>query len=375
MISRMIYYARWYLAALFGRRRPILATVVLHHLCNLHCSHCSLGVDDVSTPSASSAKLAENPPLPELLTPPESPPVPALSYRKISTWMEDAFRRGARMIFFEGGEPLLWRDGSYSLADLIHRARVIGYFYIAYTTNGTLPIVPEADLISFSLDGPEAVHDAIRGVGSFKALHRNLDNLVSSFGGAKPPVLFANATISEENASCLRELVDTVGTFPGYPSLMINIVTPPTAAPRLSPPERRSLVAQIRRIRREMRIRNIFRGSRATHILNSSAGLADLVRSDYSARCPRWMSLFLIPATCLADSDVATGTDQSSALPESAGEERWGCPLSGINDPAGLADPGSASCRECGFAAPREWKQMLGGKIFSALRLLRIFGL
>jgi len=66
--------------------------------------------------------------------------------------LETLYHLGTRIIIFEGGEPLLWRDGVYHLHDLILYAR--RYFLrIAVTTNGTLPLDLPSHILWVSLDG------------------------------------------------------------------------------------------------------------------------------------------------------------------------------------------------------------------------------
>ena len=51
---------------------------------------------------------------------------------------------------------------------------------IGYTTNGTTDIVEDSDVVSISLDGPEEIHDEIRGDGAFEKLMKNLDKVTAN---------------------------------------------------------------------------------------------------------------------------------------------------------------------------------------------------
>lgn len=297
--GRLAYYARWYAASLAGRRSPIIATMVLHERCNLSCLHCAAGNGESSMPLRTAGEL-----------------------------IRSAAAAGARVLFFEGGEPLLWRDGDAALPELIRLGREAGFFSIGYTTNGTLPIVPGADVVSVSLDGPEAVHDRIRGAGSFALLKKNLEEFVPAPGAT----LFANAVICRENFSALEDIGPAAAALPHLSGVLYNVVTPPTAAGLLSRDERARAAARLRELSRK-----------GSAVLNTPAGLAALAEPDLRGRCPSWMSVFYLPG----------------------GGTVRGCPLA--------ADP--ASCAACGFAAPREWNAMLALRIGSALSLARRFAL
>ncbi|HNR52741.1 MAG TPA: radical SAM protein, partial [Deltaproteobacteria bacterium] len=59
---------------------------------------------------------------------------------------------GCRIVIFEGGEPLLWKDGEYSFRDLVHLARR-SFLCVGATTNGTLPLDAPTDVLWVSIDG------------------------------------------------------------------------------------------------------------------------------------------------------------------------------------------------------------------------------
>lgn len=77
--------------------------------------------------------------------------------------MQDAWARGFRELYFSGGEPMLWRDADYTLADAILEAKRIGFFHVHLYTNGLLGLETPADLVWVSMDGLPGVFDARRG--------------------------------------------------------------------------------------------------------------------------------------------------------------------------------------------------------------------
>jgi len=67
--------------------------------------------------------------------------------------LREAWQRGFREVYFSGGEPMLWRDGDYTLTELIVETKRMGFFHVHVYTNGLLGIEPNADLVWVSMDG------------------------------------------------------------------------------------------------------------------------------------------------------------------------------------------------------------------------------
>ncbi len=121
------------------------------------------------------------------------------------TIIREAHSLGARTILFTGGEPLL--------CDHIERlgrvARELG-LSVQIATNGVglaraaAWLVEAADEIYVSLDGPEAIHDELRGPGMYA-------RLVAGVGviAAMPvrPRLVARSVVSRRNARALEQTV------------------------------------------------------------------------------------------------------------------------------------------------------------------------
>ncbi|GAB6093864.1 radical SAM protein [Desulfatiferula olefinivorans] len=106
-----------------------------------------------------------------------------------------------------GGEPLI-RDDLFALLDHLkpHRHR----FGLSILTNGTLidGTVARAlkrhapDSVQISMDGPEAIHDHIRGPGSFRAARQGAAHLIRQ----GIPVVFA-FTVHRENKNSLGRVL------------------------------------------------------------------------------------------------------------------------------------------------------------------------
>lgn len=136
---------------LFKKKTPILGTVIVTDKCNLHCKHCSVNnITAVVHP-----------------------------YSKIKQEMQQLYDMGVRILFFCGGETFLWKDGEFTLRDLVVEAKTMGFLIVNVVTNGTYELdLPEADLILLSLDGDREHHNIIRG-DTYDTIMKNIENATS----------------------------------------------------------------------------------------------------------------------------------------------------------------------------------------------------
>ena len=165
------FLGRRFMAAI-GRGKPLLAYLKVTRRCNLDCGYCPWHTHATETDG-------------ELDT---------------ARWMaiiDDLAERGVHIFVFEGGEPTLRAD----LQQLLdHVERKGGFSILATNGTGTMNrFRPSA--FTVSVDGPEAVHDAIRGAGTYQRLRRNLERR-----GSDRAVTIT--VISRMNAAYIEELVE-----------------------------------------------------------------------------------------------------------------------------------------------------------------------
>jgi MoaA/NifB/PqqE/SkfB family radical SAM enzyme len=295
------YYAGWFLRTKLGKRRPLVNTMIIHYACNLRCQHCSIVANYDKLPGAHS-----------------------VSFQDARTKMVNDYGKGARILFFEGGEPTIWKDGEKGLQDLITEGRRIGYYVIGYTTNGTGKIFEDSDVLSISLDGPKRVHDKIRGAGTYDKLMENLEN-------TNHPNIFANMVVMKPNLDVIRETAEIVRDNKHIRGLMLNFLTPPPYDIALDHEEKVKVVEEALKLRKEK-----------LPILNTERALKELLIEDYSEKCPYWVSSFNLPD----------------------GSNYGGCPMKGTD-----------SCKQCGFDAVREYRLIVAGNIETITKMSRRFAL
>jgi len=175
-----------------GRKIPLLASFKITYRCNLACRACPFHLRAGKESSR-------------------------MSWNTAVAAMESLHRMGTRFIVFEGGEPLLWRDSSYRLHDLVLYARQ-HFLRVAVTTNGTLPLDIPADILWISLDGMKEAHDKLRS-DSFERVCSNLE-------ATKHPRVFIHCTLNRLNWRDVESLVSFVKNMPTVKGITFQFFYP-----------------------------------------------------------------------------------------------------------------------------------------------------
>ncbi len=275
-----------------GRALPPLFLVLeLTYRCNLRCGFCYLRPRDGQTPDDGADELSSD----EILSIVDQTP----------PWT---------LVLLSGGEIFV-RDDVFDVLRRLARKRRCHLF-----TNGTRITAEVArtlielgvSSIGVSVDGPEAVHDRLRGPGTFAAATAAIRHLAAARAerNRRRPLLNLKTTILPENAGCLAEsvrLAESLGadycTFQGVNTsarlgglrLQESFDAGPPAAP-LSGFPLPLLEGQLREVRRlavksTVRIRvlpDLPRGS----LLDLHTGRLDLTEYD----CPSpWSVMYVSP--------------------------------------------------------------------------------
>jgi len=167
-IPQIAYIAGHYL---LRGNQPFLASFKVSYRCNLRCLQCPF------------YSIENN----------------ELSYIEACTIIDRLYDRGNRLLMFEGGEPLLWRDADKRLHDLILYARR-RFYSVGVTTNGMLPLDLPADVLWVSVDGLRETHNRLRGAPIF-------DQMIANVRTSRHPRLYAHVTINSLNAGEVPELL------------------------------------------------------------------------------------------------------------------------------------------------------------------------
>jgi Fe-coproporphyrin III synthase len=179
-LNQVIYLAKFAVKSRVSRnlRKPLLCSFKITGRCNLKCAHCPFWRDS-SINSLNS-----------------------LSFEKAVQILDNIYSEGVRIVIFEGGEPLLWRDekSAKDINDVIEYSKRL-FFFTGVTTNGTIDIERlNPDVFFISIDGMQKTHDRLRG----KSFTRIMENIEKNHPQKK---IVANICISSENVNEIEELV------------------------------------------------------------------------------------------------------------------------------------------------------------------------
>lgn len=155
-----------------GQYTPLTCGLVLHNKCNLRCLHCDVINRETS----------------------------AMTYKECINVIDDFYDRGGRCVYFEGGEPMLWKDNNYQLEDLVSYAKEKGYFSTIIYTNGTQKLKSEASTIFVSIDGITHTHEHIRG--------ECYNQIIANIKSSSHPSIFINYTINTINYQDIKPFLD-----------------------------------------------------------------------------------------------------------------------------------------------------------------------
>ncbi len=280
---------------LSGHVQPILAGYKITNRCNLRCSHCPYWKRSG----------------------------PELGFDGVIDTMRRLRACGAKILILEGGEPLMWRDGKRSIADVVVEARKL-FPCVCMTTNGTirwdhLPL----NRVWVSLDGSQEMHDSIRGAGVFDKVINNLQKC-----GQRKALI--SSTISKQNVRSLCELI--VGIPHLISGLTVQFYYPYEGLPDplyIESHERAEILDELIALKK-----------RGYPVANSFGGLNELKKE-------RW--------TCEDGLLINADPDGSVSV---------GCYLK---------NRGQADCSRCGFSAHNEMSRAFKGRLDSVLCGLTIF--
>ena len=236
------------LAGFFIRRNilrqdlPLLASFKLTYRCNLRCAPCPYHLRE----DASHATIG---------------------WEAATAALDSLHHGGCRIVVFEGGEPLLWRDGSKTFDDIARYAR--GRFLCtAATTNGTLPLDAPVDVLWVSLDGTKETHDRLRS-GSFDRVWENL-------GTSAQGKLLAHFTMNRENRRDLEPLLEELKKRPAVRGVTVQLFYPYGQGEgdlALGPDERKEAVRSVIRLKEQ-----------GYPIINSKATLERMIANGWLCR-------------------------------------------------------------------------------------------
>jgi Fe-coproporphyrin III synthase len=282
---------------ILGRKIPLLASFKITYRCNLTCLACPFHLRSDEEEAHMSRDTA----------------IGAL---------ESLRRLGTRLIVFEGGEPLLWRDGQYSLHDLVLYARQ-RFLRVAVTTNGTLPLDVPSHTLWVSLDGLKETHDELRS--------NSFDRIWSNIEKTRHPRVFIHCTLNRRNWRDVEFLARQVQDMPTLQGMTVQFFYPYNQGEddlSLSLEERRAAVIRLLELKKS-----------GLPILNSAGRLRAMIDNRWSCH-----------------DDILINVDPDGAITK-------GCYVK---------SRGEINCDACGFTPVAEASgalDLIPGSLFAGWRL------
>ena len=132
---------------------------------------------------------------------------------RLADWQKtiDQVKKFRPRIHLSGGEPFVYPH-IMELIDSIKKEKL----FLAITTNGTFLNDHAARIIKsgvnrlhVSIDGPEKIHDQIRGIpGTFKKIITGLNTIKKLRGSRKLPVIRINSMLNLDNPAAMQEVIN-----------------------------------------------------------------------------------------------------------------------------------------------------------------------
>ena len=182
----------FFAAKILRRRMPLLANFKLTYQCNLRCAGCPFHLRSQEENSS-------------------------MSWKKACECIDRLKNMGCRIVIFEGGEPLLWRDGNRRFSDLVCYAKK-HVICVGATTNGTLGLDVPTDILWISIDGLRDTHNELRS--------DSYENVMSNIRASGHPRLLIHFTINRKNWRELDEVVRSLSAVEQIKGITVQLFYP-----------------------------------------------------------------------------------------------------------------------------------------------------
>lgn len=237
IIVKQIYFGITYLWNywLLNRNKPLICGLVLHNKCNLKCRHCSV-IDR---------------------------PASTMQYDEAVEVMDSFYSEGGRCLYLEGGEPLIWKDHSHDMEDIVVYAKRRGYLAVIIYTNGTHTLVSSADTLFVSVDGLQRTHDSLRG--------KSFDRIMTNIRNSAHTSIYVNYTINTLNKDVIADFCEYIASIPQVKGTFFYFHTPYYGYDDLflGTPSKNEVISRLLKLKTRYKI------------LNSAAGLKAAMRNDW----------------------------------------------------------------------------------------------
>jgi len=178
----------------FKKKLPVVGGLILNEKCNLNCLQCRVA---------------------------NRKNIPDLTFNEVEKGLKKLYQKGIRLLYIEGGEPFLWKDGKQNLQDCIDCAKNLGFLWISVYTNGTFPLDIECDVLYVSLDGLKKTNNYLRSKGK-----NTYDRVIRNIQKSNHKNIIINYTINKINKFELEKFCKQMKKIKKVKGIFFNFHTP-----------------------------------------------------------------------------------------------------------------------------------------------------
>ena len=139
------------------------------------------------------------------------------TYDQARKALDDAYSKGHRVLYFTGGEPMIWEENGKRLSDLVRFAEELGFIEIVVYTNGTQPLEIKGCKYIVTIDGPREIHNRIRSDSYDLILKHVRDSVTKS--------VIASITFTKANYKYLEQYVKEITETGLFQGISFNLLT------------------------------------------------------------------------------------------------------------------------------------------------------
>jgi MoaA/NifB/PqqE/SkfB family radical SAM enzyme len=215
--SLSVFFVR---TKILRQRVPLLASFKLLYQCNLSCRVCPYHL----------RKNEEN---------------SCIDFDSAIKVLDHLKKLGCQIIVFEGGEPLMWKDGTHSFSELVSYAKE-KFMCTAVTTNGTFMLDVPTDIVWVSIDGTREIHDGLRS--------ESFDRVLENIRNTSHKKVFVHFTANKTNHHDIEKLFIELNKTHNIKGITLQLVYPYNQGEEdlsLSYDERRAVIEKAIKLKKE----------------------------------------------------------------------------------------------------------------------------
>jgi MoaA/NifB/PqqE/SkfB family radical SAM enzyme len=182
---------------ILGRKIPLLLLLITTQRCNMSCGYCWASVRNSNDRE--------------------------WSFEDITRIIDQFYRIGTRIVWLQGGEPLLRKDIGAIIAYIKKKKMFCEVITNGWLGEQRMDVLLMADSVCVSIDGDENTHDRIRGKGSHARIIRTLEVGKRRGLNFRLNAVLGKHNMNRETVDYLCHLAERMGTVVSFPFAQIPL--------------------------------------------------------------------------------------------------------------------------------------------------------